>query len=191
VIKHHLALQLPSSQPGVLINTFPALESEEFKEYLHVNPIHFVMVHDGSSRSTNTSGENSEDEKLAKVLLRGMIWWWNTHRLNVALINRIEFRDSKVFTMIVESFTTSSKTKLLMTAKFINEIKETSKLLNQSRTTDEKDFQIGTEDLEELVEDSSIENRYESYFMAAYGVSAMLKNKDCDVFMASAFALHR
>jgi ATP-dependent RNA helicase DDX60 len=175
----------------VLINTFPTLESEEFKEYLHVTPVHFVMMHDGSSRSTNTSAENSEDEKLAKVLLRGMIWWWNTHRLNVALINRIEFRDSKVFTMIVESFTTSSKMKLLMTAKFVDEIKETTKLLKKLRTTDEEVLQVRAEDLEELAKNSSVQNGSESYNLAAYGVSATLRNKDCDVFMASAFVLHR
>ncbi|TVY52513.1 putative helicase [Lachnellula cervina] len=189
VIKSHLTLRLPSSQPNVLINTFPTLESEEFKEYLHVTPIHFVMVHDGSSRSMNTSNENSEDEKLAKVLLRGMIWWWNTHRLNVALINRIEFRDSKVFTMIVESFTTSSKKKLLKTTKFIDEIKGASKLLGKLRATDE-DLQVKVEDLEELEEDSSIENESESYYLSAYAVSATLRNKDCDVFMASAFVIH-
>ena len=78
-----------------------------------------------------------------------------------------------------------------MTAKFIDEIKETSKLLKQSRTTDQEDLQIGAEDLEELAQDSSIESGSESYFLAAYGVSTMLRNKDCDVFMASAFLLHR
>ena len=93
--------------------------------------------------------------------------------------------------MIVESFTTSSKTKLLMTTKFIDEIKETSKLLTKLRTSDELDLKVRAEDLEELAEDSSIENKSESYYLAVYGVSATLRNKDCDVFMASAFVIHR
>lgn len=92
--------------------------------------------------------------------------------------------------MIVESFTTSSKTKLLKTTKFIDEIKRASKLLGKLRATDE-DLQVKVEDLEELEEDSSIENESESYNLSAYAVSATLRNKDCDVFMASAFVIHR
>lgn len=148
------------------------------------------MVHDGSSRSKNTSAENSEDEKLAKVLLRGMIWWWNSHRLNVALINRIEFRDSKVFTMIVEKITTSSKRKLLMTTKFVHEIELKKSRLLELRKVDEEDLSVEPKDLEELSEDESYERGPESYYLAAYGVSNVLRNKDCDVFMASAFILH-
>jgi hypothetical protein len=182
-----LTLRLPAAQPNVLVNTFASLESEEFKEYLHITPVHFVMVHDGSSRSTKTA-ENSEDERLAKILLRGMIWWWNTHQLNVALINRIEFRDSKVFTMIVESFTTSSKRKLLMTTQFVKEIKMNRELMEELRNPDGEDVEVKYKAIQELGEDSSV-GLSESYYLAVYGVSTILKQQDCDVFMASAFIL--
>ncbi|TVY82683.1 putative helicase [Lachnellula suecica] len=186
------ALRLPASIPDVAFNTFASLESQEFKDYLHITPIHFVMVHDGSSRSANTSPENSEDEMLAKRLLRGMIWWWNSHQLNVALINRIEFRDSKVFTMIVESFTTSSKTKLLRTAKFAQEIKESSDLLNALLNGDKQDLELAAEDFQKLEKDSSVDGP-ESYLLAAYAVSVVLRHpeqEDSGVFMASALILH-
>jgi hypothetical protein len=182
-----LTLRLPAAQPNVLVNTFTSLESEEFKEYLHITPVHFVMVHDGSSRSTKTA-ENSEDERLAKILLRGMIWWWNTHLLNVALINRIEFRDSKVFTMIVESFTTSSKRKLLMTTQFAKEIKMNRELMEELRNPDGEDGEVKYKAIQALGEDSSV-GLSESYYLAVYGVSTIFKQQDCDVFMASAFIL--
>ena len=123
VIKRHLIIHLPSSQPDIQVNTFPSLESREFKEYLDIFPIHFVAVHDGSEKPRQTSVKDTvEGDVLAKILLRGIIWYFNTHKLNVAIINRMEFRDSKVFTMIVESFTLSSRLRLQMTSQFIDEI---------------------------------------------------------------------
>lgn len=172
----------------MLVNTFASLESDEFKDYLHITPVHFVMIHDGSSRSANTV-ENSEDEKLAKTLLRGMIWWWNTHQLNVALINRIEFRDSKVFTMIVESFTTSSKRKLMMTTQFVTEINETREFLEELRNSDGEELEVSEKTIQGLVKDPSV-GLSESFYLAVYGVSTILKQQDCDLFMASAFILH-
>ncbi|KAF4635469.1 hypothetical protein G7Y89_g2618 [Cudoniella acicularis] len=187
VIKRHLALRLPLSHSDVVINDFPSLESETFKEYLDITPIHFVMVHDGSSRAAKATLD-SPDEKLAKILLRGMIWYWNSHRLNVALINQIEFRDSKVFTMIVESFTTSSKAKLLMTTKFINEIKETRTLLQKCYQNDEPEFEV---DVEDLAESPSSDRNCESYYLSAFAVSTILEDEDSDTFLPSAFILHK
>ena len=123
VIKRHLNIHLPSSQPDIQVNTFPSLESKEFKEYLDICPIHFVAVHDGSEKPRQISDKDTvEGDVLAKILLRGIIWYFNTHKLNVAIINRMEFRDSKVFTMIVESFTLSSRLRLQITSQCINEI---------------------------------------------------------------------
>jgi len=165
------------------------------------------MAHDGSKRTANTPSplpttttedevitphSSDHDDRLAKISLRGMIWHWNTHRLNVSLINQIEFRDSKVFTMIVESFTPSSKLKLLMTTKFSSEIKETRRLLEASRRPVGSDAEslLGAEAIEELSEAFSEEELSESYCLAAYGVSKILKAGEFDVFMASAFILH-
>lgn len=189
VIKRHLTLRLPASNPDVQVNTFPSLESEEFKAYLHLTPVHFVMMHDGSSRSRKVSESTNDDEKFAKALLRGIIWWWNTHRLNVSLINRIEFRDSKVFTMIVESFTASSK-QILLASDFKEDIEEIRDSLEQLRSTGEPAQEVEPTDIEELSECPPGITSSENFYLAAYGVSELLQNEDCDVFLASAFILH-
>jgi hypothetical protein len=175
----------------VEVNVFSSLDSNEFKQYLHWTPIHFVMMHDGSSRSKSAGVAGSkEDENYAKILLRGAIWWWNTHRLNVSLINRIEFRDSKVFTMIVESFTSSSKRKLLMTANFTKEITKTKQKLNEIREAGSGTHEIEPTDLGDLSGCPLGVISSESYFLATYGISEMLNNEDCDTALASAFILH-
>lgn len=160
------------------------------------------MTHDGSQRSitsvpvtkTLDTDENpvNDDDHWTKILLRGMIWAFNTHKLNVALINRIEFRDSKVFTMIVESFTPPSKLKLTMATKFVLEIADTKKILEESRqpTPSSIESTFGDKDLEEVSEAFSEEDLTEKDCLAVYGVSKILKQQECDVFLASAFILH-
>ncbi|CAG8978987.1 hypothetical protein HYALB_00011031 [Hymenoscyphus albidus] len=189
VIKRHLTISLPASRPEIQVNTFPSLESEEFKEYFYVTPIHFVMMHDGSSRSRTPPESTNGDARITKALLRGIIWWWNTHQLNVSLINCIEFRDSKVFTMIVESFTPSSQ-QLLEGSNFTEDIEEMRDSLEQLRITGEVEQEVDATDLEELSECPPGITSSGSFYLAAYGVSELLQNEDCDVFLASAFILH-
>ena len=188
-IKRHLTFHLPSALPGVLVNTFPSLQSEEAKEYLHVSPIHFVMAHDGANKKIETT--TTDSDKCAKILLRSMIWYFNTHKLNVALINQIEFRDSKVFTMIVESFTPRAKQKLAMASKFVVETQEYRKRLAEIQGRDSRDdYTIEDVDVERLVEIFAADDLGESSFLAAYTLSLMLKEGNCDIFLASAFILH-
>jgi hypothetical protein len=179
---------LPSALPSVLVNTFPSLQSNEVKEYLHVSPIHFVMAHDGANKKTETT--TTDSDKCAKILLRSMIWYFNTHKLNVALINQIEFRDSKVFTMIVESFTPRARQKLAMTSKFVVETEENRKRLAEIQGDGRDDYTIEDVDVERLVEVLAAEDLGESSFLAAYALSLMLKEGHCDIFLASAFVLH-
>lgn len=96
VVIRHLLVHLPESCPDVHVEIFPSLTSDEFHKYLDGAPVHFVMAHDGALSTTSTAATESAAEQRSKILLRNNIWWFNSHRLNVALINRIEFRDSKV-----------------------------------------------------------------------------------------------
>jgi hypothetical protein len=165
---------LVSAKTHILVGSFPSLESPEFREYLDNNPVHFVMAHDGAKKVGQESTEKSKnDDELAKVLLRGMIWWFNTHKLNVALINFVEFRDAKVFTMIVESFTTRSKLRLAMTAKFIEEIRTCRSEMDLTEDVDDYIFppnakfnQWTDELLESTDEDNTSENSYVSLMTA-------------------------
>lgn len=156
VIKRHLTIHLPSAQPDIQVNTFPSLESKAFKEYLHTSPIHFVAVHDGAGKPGQDSNKHTiTSDVLAKTLLRGMIWYFNTHKLNVAIINRIEFRDSKVFTMIVESFTPPSELRLRMTTQFMEEINESKSLLADTQKEYDEESELSI-------------NRYVKYFRRAH-----------------------
>lgn len=193
VIKRHLSDRISSSHPSLIINSFPSLESDHFKEYLHEFPIHFVMSHDGSNSTTkNIARTTTETDIFAKVLLRGIIWWFNLHKLNVALINHIEFRDSKVFTMIVESFSPSNKLRLTMTTKFVREISESRKFLEDiiNLSNPSKVSTISDAHLHKVVPLMSEEVLSRSAYLAAHAVSDVLESKDCGLFMGSAFMLH-
>jgi ATP-dependent RNA helicase DDX60 len=202
IIKRHLAVHLPDAHPNLHVNVFSSLKCAEFQEYLRLCPIHFVMAHDGSPKSITSTPAGDpldtdtppadDDEKWTKTLLRGIIRRFNVRRLNVALINRIEFRDSKVFTMIVESFIPRRQTKFPMSVKFAGAMKEAKELLEESRKTSASDIKatFGDQDLEEVSETFSEEELNESYCLVVYAVSKILKQQECDVFLASAFVLH-
>lgn len=78
------------------VHTFSSVSSKEFGDFLEESPIYFVMAHDGSLRTEGKAVVENAPDKRAKILLRGMILWFNTHQLNVALINQNDIRDSKV-----------------------------------------------------------------------------------------------
>ena len=198
VLRRHLTLRLATSHPDIVVNSFATLDSPNFKDYLHVSPILFVMAHDGAGRSKTLTVEPGVGDIFAKTLLRGMIWFFNTHKLNVALINRIEFRDSKVFTMIVESFTPPSKLKLSMTTKFVHQIFDARSSLAELRNEDEQGLDLldlsadGLElDLQRFEGLSFGENLNESTYLAIYTASRFLKLETDEAFMISAFVLHR
>jgi hypothetical protein len=199
VIKRHLTLHLPSSCPNVEVHTFSSIRSDAFHEYLQESPVHFVMVHDGSAHETNipTNGEDDKDvlprikDRRAKTLLRAIIWYFNTHGLNVALINQVEFRDSKVFTMIVESIRSTRRVKQSI-KKFAVSVESAKKSLETALASDDSplDDVLDAEDMTNLEEVFSEEDLSETYLLAVYGVSQLLKEKECDTFLASAFIIH-
>ena len=194
MIKRHLTIHLQSAKPNIKVKTFPSLNSEEFQEYLQISPIHFVMTHDGAAKPGQRSTDaTAPGDILAKTLLRGMIWWFNTHKLNVALINRIEFRDSKVFTMIVESFTTSTKLRLTRTSKFMQEISHSKALLREGIGNEEDsgaETTLGASISDELTKRYLNFDISESQLLSLHTICAMLNEKNCNIFMASAFLLH-
>jgi len=153
------------------------------------------MSHDGGVNSTNkTLNDATEADNFAKILFRGMIWWFNSHKLNVALINRIEFRDSKVFTMIVESFTRSSKLKLFLTTRFIGEIKHTWKEFGEALGDEEEDgfveLSISEANLSKVAKAISEAELTERSYISAYSAAGIIKQDPSRVFMASALVLH-
>jgi hypothetical protein len=54
------------------------------------------MAHDGALGPNQNVGIKTPSAGKVKSTLWANIWWFNSHRLSVALINWTEFRDSKV-----------------------------------------------------------------------------------------------
>ena len=54
------------------------------------------MAHDGALPTEGREVKEGAREKTAKVLLRGILASFNARKLNVALVNQNEIRDSKV-----------------------------------------------------------------------------------------------
>ena len=187
VIKNHLSAHLPTSHQAVEVHTFPALESIEFKEYLLHSSIQFAMIHDGAAK-TNTRNLVTGD-RMSQTLLRGMIWWFNSHNLNVALINRAEFRDSKVFTMVVESVAMETELQIALAEQLTSEIDDTRLALTDLHEEKNKEAMLTVEDLnfEELSSSLDEKETSESFYLAVYVICDMLKRRKSDLFLATAF----
>lgn len=157
---------------------FPSLNSEEFVSYLDLAGIYFVMAHDGAVRK---KAEEDAYSKREKLILRGMIWWINRHKLNVALINRIEFRDTKVFTMIVEG---SMKANV---EHFTEEIKKQQAAINKP---DSPDFEVAKLDKSWDELSKPAQNLDERMKLVFSSVAVLLQSQAIDDFYASMIVLH-
>lgn len=108
VIHRHLCVNLRKSHPSLEIRSFASEQDVSFSEYLKTTGVYFVMCHDGAiptSKSTNTllrgADEKRQDrvdaqETSRKVGFRTMICWLINQSYNVALINGLEWADTKV-----------------------------------------------------------------------------------------------
>lgn len=108
VIIRHLRANLPVSQPQITINTFQSWNSPEFLQVLQEMPPYFLMAHDGAqSARPSSSGAAAEpspvDHSVQSTALRQMILFMVGRNFNVALINEIQFQDTKVMTVVLES----------------------------------------------------------------------------------------
>lgn len=142
------------------------------------------MSHDGAATAKNASSSRE-----AKNILRGMIWFFNYLQLNVALINRIEFRDSKVFTIIVESMTVSRQRKLL-NSKYAKDIQQARVNFAEDLQSDSADSMSLEEAIQKLSSTSPKGRLSERSYIAVVSASHILKQNTFDAFFASALLLH-
>ncbi|TGZ81795.1 P-loop containing nucleoside triphosphate hydrolase protein [Ascodesmis nigricans] len=82
-----------------LVYTFDGLGDERFARFLEVKRPYFVMAHDGDDVDDDVEGAACAEHVEAKKAIRRFM----EMGYNVALINQIEFIDSKVFTQILET----------------------------------------------------------------------------------------
>jgi hypothetical protein len=117
-IIRHLRANLQSVHPDIEIHVFSSVRSPAFAQYLEATDLYFVMCHDGASPSAlrkrsilskhldSLQDESHAEEKKAwkvKTLFRLGIYWFLDQGYNVALVNGLEWRDTKVITTVLES----------------------------------------------------------------------------------------
>ncbi|KAK5322279.1 hypothetical protein LTR70_003780 [Exophiala xenobiotica] len=108
VIIRHLQANLATSQPQITIDIFQSWTSAEFIRELQETPPYFLMAHDGAqsarpARSDASAKTLPVDHSAQSMALRQMILFMAGRNFNVALINEMEFRDTKVMTMVLEA----------------------------------------------------------------------------------------
>lgn len=156
------------------ILTFESVESENFEHYLDKTGLHFVMLHDGASSANLDAAESPKTS--SKESLRALIAWFNERNLNVALINKIEVRDTKVFTTILETQTSGKKISTL-TALL-------PKLQAPPSPADPSTIQKW------FAESSVLEDQSERFHLVSCSVAILLAEENVEPSLASAFLLH-
>ncbi|GKZ23205.1 hypothetical protein AbraIFM66951_000706 [Aspergillus brasiliensis] len=125
-ILQHLQQNAPKAFPSMQVRCFDTYDCSEFENYLASEGVYFVMCHDGAF--SGHGGHDREDYKDLEVLsddssdggsddtfdneqppvwpnrftLRSMIHWFVAHGFNISLLNSLECRDTKVFTMVLD-----------------------------------------------------------------------------------------
>lgn len=103
-IIRHIQTNVSRAHPNLTARVFRSWTSPDFVEYLQTTSPYFLMAHDGAESVDRTA----EPQGLgphggAKVVLRDMILSFIGRGYNVGLVNGLEWRDTKVMTMVLES----------------------------------------------------------------------------------------
>ncbi|KAK3113657.1 hypothetical protein LTR53_008839 [Teratosphaeriaceae sp. CCFEE 6253] len=108
-IIRHLQINLPKVHHEIGVSVFPSYVSDEFMKYLSATGPYFVMMHDGA-QTAERRGKHMKPAAAAdstpgegRVGLRHMIVHFAERGYNVALANGLEWRDTKVMTMVLET----------------------------------------------------------------------------------------
>lgn len=107
VIRRHLMVNLAKSHPAIKVKTFRSPRDAAFQNYLETTGVYFIMCHDGANmvpRSTGAESTGLTDEEtdveyketFRKRRFRAMICSLMSRGYNIALINGLDFIDTKV-----------------------------------------------------------------------------------------------
>jgi ATP-dependent RNA helicase DDX60 len=126
-IIRHFACNIKTTQPDIEVHVFSSIRSSEFAKYLEVTDLYFILCHDGASSSISRKRHilsnqlnaledegyidddgNDDNAKVkaaykARVKFRHIIYWFLIQGYNAALVNGLEWRDTKVITAVLES----------------------------------------------------------------------------------------
>ena len=107
-IIRHLQANLGKAHPSIEIHVFASAHSQDFLDFLEVSGVYFVMSHDGANLvptsedsaiqalSDEAKDDVEKQELSRRRSFRTMICSLITQGYNVALINGLEWQDTKV-----------------------------------------------------------------------------------------------
>lgn len=116
-IIRHLQINLEDSHPEIEVQRFSSTFSETFTEYLRTTDIYFVLCHDGASvsdlrrrailpKELNVLEDEAKDlperQKTYKAAYRTLIYGLMQRGYSTALVNGLEWQDTKVITAVLE-----------------------------------------------------------------------------------------
>lgn len=117
VISRHLEVYLMKSHPSITLHTFISAQDSRFNDYLKQSGVYFMMCHDGASTMTldgEPAAKSNKRETTSRVEpgvtfraanrigFRRMIYLMIIRGYNVALVNGVEWMDTKVRLDIVQ-----------------------------------------------------------------------------------------
>ncbi|KAI4289903.1 MAG: hypothetical protein L6R35_000819 [Caloplaca aegaea] len=115
IIIRHLTVHLQTSYPAIQVLTFPSALDEAFQSYLVASGAYFIMTHDGANpvelesdqlaidRNPDLDFAAVEREELRRrAAFRSTIFSFLDHGYNVALVDGLQWMDTKIMTVIVE-----------------------------------------------------------------------------------------
>ncbi|KAF2276452.1 DEAD/DEAH box helicase-like protein [Westerdykella ornata] len=194
VIIRHLQVNLQRVHPGIEVHVFPSVRSTAFARYLDATDLYFVMCHDGASSQLdelskqttafNALGDVEEPGKQsktkAKAMFRLLIHWVLIHEYNVALINDLEWRDTKVITAVLES---TRHTKHDELTRLLSDL--------DLSATPEPPFHEGLrEALDKVKTNEKNSALTEREYLSLVVLSKLLREEDTSGYHASAFLRH-
>jgi superfamily II RNA helicase len=116
-IIRHLQVNLQNVHPDIEVHRFTSSNSDTFNEYLKNTDIYFVLCHDGATVTDvkkrailqknldalqDEGGDTSEREKASKTSFRTLIYSMMQRGYSTALVNGLEWQDTKVIATILE-----------------------------------------------------------------------------------------
>ena len=100
VIIRHLVCHLPETHPEVEVHSFNSINDSAFTNYLETSAIYFVMCHDGAYAPVESKSKHpitrTKDGRWQRIALRKTIQHFIIKGFNVALVNGLEVKDTKV-----------------------------------------------------------------------------------------------
>ena len=103
--------------PEIEVNVFTSVTSDAFAEYLAATDLYFVLIHDGAQPTilrkqtilnkkpdaTEDDDNDDEEEERTKIAFRQLMYWFMEQGIASALINGLEWQDTKVVTTVLEN----------------------------------------------------------------------------------------